>query len=257
MVHYRRVGQIPQKRHTQFRRPDGGLYAEELMGTEGFSNDSALLYHRHLPTAITDAQPWDAPDTTTVPNHPLKPRHFRTPKVTFGPAESTDAVTGRRLLLGNTDARIWFVVAGRPSPLYRNAIGDECAFVEAGTARLETVFGALDVGPGDYVILPTSTTHRWVPTGTEPVRLTGFEHHGFLNVLLAAAAAQGGADLPELTALLALRDGTAVADRVRSLGRSGGTAEATGARGLFHAFGSCEFDEPVDDLVQLGLLDQG
>lgn len=88
-------------------------------------------------------------------------------------------------------------------------------------------------------------------------RLTGFEHHGFLNVLLAAAAAQAGADLPELTALLALRDGTAVADRVRSLGRSGGTAEATGARGLFHAFGSCEFDEPVDDLVQLGLLDQG
>ena len=181
MVHYRRVGQIPQKRHTQFRRPDGGLYAEELMGTEGFSNDSALLYHRHLPTAITDAQPWDAPDTTTVPNHPLKPRHFRTPKVTFGPAESTDAVTGRRLLLGNTDARIWFVVAGRPSPLYRNAIGDECAFVEAGTARLETVFGALDVGPGDYVILPTSTTHRWVPTGTEPVRLLITEAGGHIG----------------------------------------------------------------------------
>ena len=50
--HYRAVGDIPRKRHTQFRRPDGGLYAEELMGQEGFSSESALLYHRHLPTAV-------------------------------------------------------------------------------------------------------------------------------------------------------------------------------------------------------------
>ena len=57
MPYYRSVGQVPRKRHTQFRRPDGGLYAEELMGVEGFSSDSALLYHRHLPTAIVDAVP--------------------------------------------------------------------------------------------------------------------------------------------------------------------------------------------------------
>ena len=56
MPYYRAVGQIPRKRHTQFRRPDGGLYAEELMGIEGFSHDSALLYHRHLPTAIVAAE---------------------------------------------------------------------------------------------------------------------------------------------------------------------------------------------------------
>ena len=52
MPYYRSVGEVPLKRHTQFRRPDGGLYAEELMGQEGFSSDSSLLYHRHLPTAI-------------------------------------------------------------------------------------------------------------------------------------------------------------------------------------------------------------
>jgi homogentisate 1,2-dioxygenase len=53
--YYRSVGEVPRKRHTQFRRPDGGLFAEELMGIEGFSHDSALLYHRYLPTAIVAA----------------------------------------------------------------------------------------------------------------------------------------------------------------------------------------------------------
>ncbi len=52
MPYYRAVGEISRKRHTQFRAPDGSLYAEELMGQEGFSTDSSLLYHRHLPTAI-------------------------------------------------------------------------------------------------------------------------------------------------------------------------------------------------------------
>ena len=55
MPYYRQVGEIPRKRHTQFRQPDGSLYAEELMGVEGFSSDSSLLYHRHLPTAIVSS----------------------------------------------------------------------------------------------------------------------------------------------------------------------------------------------------------
>ncbi len=61
MPHYRQVGEVPRKRHTQFRKPDGSLYAEELMGVEGFSNDSALLYHEHLPTAIVDSEVFEAP----------------------------------------------------------------------------------------------------------------------------------------------------------------------------------------------------
>jgi homogentisate 1,2-dioxygenase len=160
MPHYRAVGHIPRKRHTQFRRPDGGLYAEELMGTEGFSSESALLYHEGLPTAIVDAQVWEPPAAATMPNHPLKPRHFRTHKLG---GTGADAVTGRQLLLANDDVRISYVLADRPSPLYRNAVGDECVYVESGRATLETVFGALEVGQGDYVVLPTSTTHRWVP----------------------------------------------------------------------------------------------
>ncbi len=170
MPHYRAVGELPRKRHTQFRRPDGGLYAEELMGSDGFSGASSLLYHRHPPTALVAADTW-VPDTgavadqATVPNHPLKPRHFKTHKLDGGCA---DVVTGRQLLLANADVRLSYVVAEQPSPLYRNAAGDECVYVESGRAVVETVFGPLEVAAGDYVVLPTSTTHRWVPEG--PVR---------------------------------------------------------------------------------------
>src|SRR5262245_48237740 len=125
MPYYRVVGEIPRKRHTQFRRPDGGLYAEELMGVEGFSSDSALLYHRHLPTAIVHSEAYDAPGWDKTPNHPLKPRHFKTHKLDVG---STDAITGRQHLLANADCRISYAVADQPSPLYRNAIGDECVY---------------------------------------------------------------------------------------------------------------------------------
>lgn len=172
MAHYQRAGDVPAKRHTQHRGTDGCLYYEELMGEEGFSSDSSLLYHRHVPSAIVDARRWELPDQRTTPNEPLLPRHLRLHDLATDDAwRGTDAVTGRRLLLGNSDVRIGYVTAGTASPLYRNAIGDECVFVEAGTATVETVFGDLVAGPGDYVILPRATTHRWVPGGEGPLRL--------------------------------------------------------------------------------------
>ena len=67
--------------------------------------------------------------------------------------------------MANDDCRISYVVADQPSPLYRNAIGDECVYVEAGSALIESTFGVLEVAAGDYVVIPTSVIHRIVPTG--------------------------------------------------------------------------------------------
>ncbi len=162
MAYYRQVGSVPPKRHTQHRGPEGALRYEELMGEEGFSSDSSLLFHVNIPSAILDAQPWRPPDVSTVPNHPLQPRHFRLPTLFEGEDwKATDVVTGRRLVLGNADVRLSYVVAGAASALYRNAIGDECVYVEAGGGVVETLFGALRVRTGDFVILPRGTTHRW------------------------------------------------------------------------------------------------
>ncbi|MFC8719629.1 homogentisate 1,2-dioxygenase [Kitasatospora sp. NPDC057198] len=171
MAYYRQLGSVPPKRHTQHRTPEGGLYYEELMGEEGFSSDSSLLYHRHIPSAVTAAAIWELPDQSTTANLPLLPRHLKLHELFPGEEwKSADAVTGRRLVLGNADVRISYVAAGAPSELYRNGLGDECVYVESGTAVLETVFGSLTVGQGDYVLIPRATTHRWVPTGDGPLR---------------------------------------------------------------------------------------
>src|SRR5688572_28154844 len=172
MAYYRQLGSVPPKRHTQHRDPDGHLYYEELMGEEGFSSDSSLLYHRGVPSAIIGVEVWELTDQTRTPNHPLKPRHLRLHSLfpvveergTSVPEASVDAVTGRRLVLANNDVRISYVVTGTDaSPYYRNAIGDECVYVESGSGTVETVFGVLSYRAGDYVLIPRATTHRWLP----------------------------------------------------------------------------------------------
>jgi len=188
MPYYRAAGQIPPKRHTQFRRPDGGLHHEELMGAEGFSSDSALLYHLHVPSAIVDSRVWQLPGGELTPNHPLRPRHLRLHELD---GRGTDAVTGRQIVLGNSDVRIGYVAASAPSPLYRNAIGDECVFVEAGTATVETLFGPLEASTGDYVVIPRGTTHRWLPTGGAMLRLYVIEAASHISAPKRYLSARG------------------------------------------------------------------
>jgi homogentisate 1,2-dioxygenase len=166
MPYYRVSGEIPRKRHTRFQRPGGGLYAEELMGEEGFSSDSSLLYHVNPPTAIVKSEALAdfAGEARLAANHPLLPRHYKTQDL----AGKGDVVLGRQPLMGNDDIRISFVTANGPSGLYRNSIGDEAVYVQNGSLRFESVYGSINAVPGDYVIIPRGTIHRWLPEPAEP-----------------------------------------------------------------------------------------
>ena len=159
MPHYRRVGEVPRKRHV-IHRVDGVVACEELMGNEGFSGASSLLYHLCSPSAIVAIEPIESTPVAFTPNHPLQPHHLRTAGLDRAPV--ADVVQGRTMLLGNGDVMIGWISAAATSPLYRNATGDELLYVQSGAAVLESVFGRLAVGPGDYVVVPMSTTHRWV-----------------------------------------------------------------------------------------------
>ncbi|CAN5534532.1 homogentisate 1,2-dioxygenase [soil metagenome] len=165
MTHYRRVGHVPPKRHTVHRDADGGRLLEELMGTNGFSGASSLLYHRRSPTALLSVAAVDDGRGPLRPNQPVAPVHLRTGELGVVDHGAGDLVGARHVLAANPDLTIALAVGADPSPLYRNAGGDELVFVHEGRARLETVFGALDVEAGDHVVLPAGTTHRWLPDG--------------------------------------------------------------------------------------------
>jgi hypothetical protein len=76
---------------------------------------------------------------------------------------------------------------------------------------------------------------------------TGFEHHGFLNLLLATAAAWDGAGRDEVTRLLEERDAGTVA-------AAAAEGDLTSARRWFTSFGCCAVADPLGDLLALGLL---
>jgi len=160
----------------QFRDERGQLYTEELMSSVGFSEESALLYHRHSPMAILSAERADAPVDALHDNAPVLPRHLKLHDC----PEGGDPVKGRRLILGNEDVRISYVAATETSGLYRDAVGDQLVYIESGQAMLESIFGRLAVGEGDYVVIPTHATHRWVVS--ERVRMLSVETPAHLNV---------------------------------------------------------------------------
>ncbi len=140
MPYYRVAGEVPRKRHTRFRDPAGNLYAEELMGEEGFVSDSSLLYHAHPPTAIVKSEGLADPSAEVAlrPNHPLLPRHYLTQDLPAG----GDLVLGRQLLMANDDVQISFAAADSGSDLYRNSTGDEAVYLRSGSATFESVYGS-------------------------------------------------------------------------------------------------------------------
>ena len=77
MPHYYSLGSIPHKRHTQFSKPDGSLYSEQLFSTEGFSNNYSLLYHVHPPTTIIKSEEPTDINPTIATSNILKHRSFQ------------------------------------------------------------------------------------------------------------------------------------------------------------------------------------
>ena len=177
MPFYVRMGAVPPKRHIQFRRPDGGLYAEELFSTKGFESIYSLLYRMRPPTATLAVKPWHRPATPFLPNDPLRNRHF----VTGRSRQPGDAIDGRVPILGNADLTLSIADVDRPMEyFYRNTGGDELLFVHRGTGTLETTFGDVAYRAHDYIVVPCGTTYRFQPA--EPTRLVVYASRGHISI---------------------------------------------------------------------------
>ncbi|XZF15099.1 homogentisate 1,2-dioxygenase [Chitinophagaceae bacterium MMS25-I14] len=169
MPHYYSLGNIPHKRHTQFRKPDGGLYSEQLFSTEGFSSNYSLLYHIHPPTRIirteepTDVSPKAATDNI------LKHRSFQG----FNIKPEADYIASRKVVLFNNDVQITLSGAQKSmegNVFFKNADADEVIFVHEGTGTLHTQYGQLPFNYGDYLMIPRGTIYQ-IRFDTEDNRL--------------------------------------------------------------------------------------
>ncbi len=174
---YVRAGELPPKRHIQFRRPDGGLYAEELFSTKGFESVYSLLYHLRPPTATLDVKPWKRHAVHFEPNEPLRNRHFKTAAL----KTTGDAIDSRTPLLGNGDLLLSIADANAPmESFYRNVGGDELLFIHYGEGIIETPFGDLAYRARDYIVIPAGTTYRFVPSAK--TRMLVHESAGMVRV---------------------------------------------------------------------------
>jgi homogentisate 1,2-dioxygenase len=158
MPHYHSLGQIPHKRHTQFRKPDGTLYSEQLFSTEGFSDEYSLLYHLHPPTQILKAEEGIPAMPSVAEEKMLRHRSFEG----FSVKPSKDYLESRKPILVNSDCQVVLAAPQKTGQEYffKNADADEVIFVHEGSGVLKTMYGKIRFGYGDYLVVPRGTIYQ-------------------------------------------------------------------------------------------------
>ena len=179
MPYYHSLGSIPKKRHTVFRKPDGGLYAEELMGHEGFTGTSSLLYHVHPPTTIRSAKRMRDATLVADDDQTLRHRHFRTSKIKSGGSPTLDRIP----LLFNQDIAMLYVEPDKADDhFYKNGQCDEVVYVAKGAGVLESVYGDLPFREGDYLVIHRGILHRFrIDAKADKPKFLIFESRGHVE----------------------------------------------------------------------------
>lgn len=178
MPRYCRLGTLPSKHHIQFRKPDGGLFTEELFSTRGFSGPMSTLYHYHAPTEVSSFEDRGSVAPTYLSDEPLRHRHLKTSRM----EPRGDFVSGRTPLMGNQDV-VWSQAwINEPfEGFYKNADGDECLFIHDGSGELQSIFGTVSFRPGDYLVIPRGTVYR-LEFKELPVRMIAIDSFGPIEI---------------------------------------------------------------------------
>jgi homogentisate 1,2-dioxygenase len=164
-MHYHRLGEIPHKRHTQFRKSDGSLYHEQLFSTEGFSSVYSLLYHCNPPTQILQIGDPVSVAPETIHDKQLKHRCLRGFEIPAG----KDYLSSITPVLVNSDCKISLAAPteGTPDYFYKNADADEILFIHKGQGKIISMYGELRFGYGDYIVIPRGTIYQVAFEGSE------------------------------------------------------------------------------------------
>lgn len=158
MPFYHKLGKIPHKRHIQFEKPEGGLYYEQLFGTEGFHGFSSLLYHVHRPTQVKSiGEPKDLTPVAALAKH-VKAQMLRG----FDVQPTADFLDSRTIVLFNNDVNIALAAPqeSMTNYFYKNADADELIFVHKGKGVLKTLVGNIPFEYGDYLVVPRGIIYQ-------------------------------------------------------------------------------------------------
>jgi homogentisate 1,2-dioxygenase len=174
-MHYHSLGQVPPKRHTQFRKPNGDLYHEELFSTEGFSDLYSILYHANAPTQIVQVGEPYSIEPKIVADKQLKHRSLQGFQVT----PEADYIKSRKPIMVNSDCKIVLAAPTQSMQDYffKNADADEMIFIHEGSGTLRTMYGNLNFSYGDYLVIPRGTIYQF-EFDDEKNRLLIVESHG-------------------------------------------------------------------------------
>ncbi|MBK7425808.1 MAG: homogentisate 1,2-dioxygenase [Saprospiraceae bacterium] len=157
-MHYYSLGQIPPKRHTQFRKSDGSLYQEQLFSTEGFSDLYSLIYHSNPPTQIVQVGDPISVAPKKIHDKQLKHRCLKGFQLTT----EKDYLSSRKPVLVNNDCYISLAApeSGTGEIFFKNADADEVIFIHKGTGVLKTMYGQIPFEYGDYLVIPRGTIYQ-------------------------------------------------------------------------------------------------
>lgn len=178
MTYYYKLGNMPSKRHIQFRQPNGSLYHEEVMGIYGFAGIQSILYHLYPPTQVQHLETFAKTEICYEETGALRHRHFFTAEVPAG----GDAIQARQPLMGNQDVVLYIARPTQPmSYWYKHSAGDDTLFIHDGTGTLESQFGNLRYQPGDYLVIPTGVMWRLIPDSGVEQRMLVIESIGHIE----------------------------------------------------------------------------
>ena len=158
MPHYYTLGKIPHKRHVQFKKPDGGLYSEQLVSTEGFSDDSSLVYHTYPPTLVTKIEGSYSVAPKVAITHNMQHRSLSG----FSVKPAKDYLESRKYVLVNDDVYISLAAPQESMKDYffKNSAADEMIFVHKGEGTLRTMYGNIDFAYGDHLVIPRGVIYQ-------------------------------------------------------------------------------------------------
>lgn len=168
MPFYHKLGKIPHKRHTQFRKPDGSLYHEQLFGTIGFDGMSSLLYHLYPPTQVKEKLESYKVEPEVAEPHNMKSRSFKG----FDIPAKEDYLESRIPVLVNKDCHISLAAPKKSLKdyFYKNGSADEILFIHKGNGTLRTFLGNIPFSYGDYLVIPRGMIYQ-IDFKTEDNRL--------------------------------------------------------------------------------------